>query len=319
MTATWRVATYTPGTYTFEMQADNVGTIYMDGEKLGSTEPYAGHNRFTVFNFQTANLEPQIHEIKVIIENYLHRDGIVRPFETNPAAVAWVMKDPYGAIIKTSLDAYGVDENYTDILYGYESYFSIKAFNVKEKDDEIIGEWFNCEEDYKRARLLGFTDCDIRAYLESNPEIQLDACMRGKLDDDNWGRCDGDLMVSITAPGCPKDPCLPTDTYPVIVCLDEIVVENPGFGFDPCKDTVNIKPSNGAKAKIEESRDGQIIRIVVTDCGSGFTELPEISINTETGFNAILKPIMKFHRPEEIDVPQGTPVIQVVDCVGKVN
>ena len=317
--ATWKVAIFTPGTYTFEMQADNVGTIYMDGEKLGSTEPYAGHNRFTIFNFQTANLEPQIHEIKVVIENYLHRDGIVRPFETNPAAVGWVMKDPYGAIIKTSLDAYGVDDNYTDILYGYESYFSIKAFNVKEKDDEIIGEWFNCEDDYKRARLLGFTDCDIRAYLESNPEIQLDACMRGKLDDDNWGRCDGDLMVSITAPGCPKDPCLPTDTYPVIVCLDEIVVENPGFGFDPCKDTVNIKPSNGAKAKIEESRDGQIIRIVVTDCGSGFTELPEISINTETGFNAILKPIMKFHRPEEIDVPQGTPVIQVVDCVGKVN
>ena len=59
MSATWRVATFTPGIYTFEMQADNVGTIYMDGEKLGSTQPYAGHNRFTVFNFQTANLEPQ--------------------------------------------------------------------------------------------------------------------------------------------------------------------------------------------------------------------------------------------------------------------
>jgi len=143
--------------------------------------------------------------------------------------------------------------------------------------------------------------------------------MQAKLDDDNWGRCDGDLMVSITAPACPPDPCLPNNTYPVIVCLDEIVIENPGFLFDPCKDTVKIEPSNGAKAVIAESENGQIRRIEVTDCGSGFTELPEISINTETGFNAVLKPIMKFHRPEEIDVPDGTSVIQVVDCVGKVN
>jgi len=319
MTATWRVATYTPGTYTFEMQADNVGTIFMDGVKLGSTEPYAGHNRFTVFNFQTANLEPQIHEIKVIIENYLHRDGIVRPFETNPAAVAWVMKDPYGAIIKTSLDEYGVP-NFTDILYGYDSYYSIKGFNVVDKDKEVTGEWFNCEVDYKNAQLLGFTDCDIRHFLENNPDIQLDSCMQSKLDDDNWGQCNGDLVVSITAPGCPKDPCLPNNTYPVVVCLDEIVVENPGFNFDPCKDTVKIEPANGAKAKIEESTNGEITRIIVTDCGSGFTKLPEVSINTETGYNAILKPIMKFHRPKHggMTFPEGTPVIQVIDCVGKV-
>ena len=70
---------------------------------------------------------------------------------------------------------------------------------------------------------------------------------------------------------------------------------------------------------IEDNENYKIKRIEVTNCGSGFTELPEISINTETGFNAILKPIMKFHSPEEMDVPLGTPVIQVVDCVGKFN
>ena len=82
---------------------------------------------------------------------------------------------------------------------------------------------------------------------------------------------------------------------------------------------LSYENANGAKAKIEECVDGQIRRIVVTDCGSGFTELPEISINTETGYNAILKPIMKFHKPEEIDVPRGTNVLQVIDCVGKVS
>ena len=318
MTATWRVATYTPGIYTFEMQADNVGTIYMDGQKLGSTQPYAGHNRFTVFNFQTANLEPQIHEIKVEIENYVHRDGIIRPFETNPAAVAWVLKDPYGTIIKTSLDQYGV-EDFTDLIYGYDTYYSIKGYNISTKDDIIEDEWFDCDTDYKNAKLLGYSDCDIRHFLENNPDINLDACMKGKLDDPNWGQCNGDLMVSITAPGCPKDPCIPNNTYPVIVSLDEIIVQNPGFGFDPCKDTVKIEPSNGAKAKIEESQNGEILRVVVTNGGAGFTELPEISINTETGYNAILKPIMKFSSPEEIDAPEGTNIIQVIDCVGKVS
>ena len=239
----------------------------------------------------------------------------MRPFETNPAAVAWVLKDPYGSIIKTSLDQYG-SEDFADILYGYDTYYSIKAYNISDQDVVIEDEWFSCD-DYNKARLLGFTDCDIRAFLVKNPDIKLDACMQSKIDDENWGNCDGNLNVSLTAPGCPKDPCIKTDTYPVIVCLDEIIIENTGFGFDPCKDTVNIEPSNGAKAQIEECVNGEIRRIVVTDCGSGFTELPEISINTETGYNAILKPLMKFHRPEEIDVPRGTNVIQVIDCVGK--
>ena len=322
MEATWRVATYTPGSYTFEMQADNVGTIYMDGVKLGSTQPYAGHNRFTVFNFQTANLEPQIHEIKVEIENKIHRNGLhgqdTYNFNTNPAAVAWVLRDPNGLIIKTSLDQYGV-EDFTDNIYGYDSYYSIKGCNIKKETDTGDDEWFDCDFDYKNAKLLGYSDCDIRYFLETHVDIKLDACMRTKLDDPNWGKCDGDLMVSITAPGCPKDPCISNNTYPVIVSLDEIIVRNPGFGFDPCKDTVKIEPSNGAKAKIEESQNGQILRIAVTDGGVGFTELPEISINTETGYNAILKPIMKFSSPEEIDAPKGTNIIQVIDCVGKVS
>ena len=32
-----------------------------------------------------------------------------------------------------------------------------------------------------------------------------------------------------------------------------------------------------------------------------------------------IRQIMKFHKPEEIDVPRGTNVLQVIDCVGKVS
>ncbi len=320
--ATWRVATFTPGQYTFEMQADNVGTIYWDGVQLGSTLPYEGHNRDLKFQFYAGDVEPAIHEIKAEISNIPHRGRVASEYNDiteNPAAIAWVLKDPYGAIIKTSLDEYGVT-NVSDILYAYDSYYSIEGYNIEDKDKDVVDEWFDCDVDYKKAKLLGFTDCDIRHFLENNPDIQLDSCMQSKIDDDNWGQCNGDLMVSITAPGCPPPTCLPKNTYPVVVCLDEIIVQNPGFDFDPCKDTVKIEPSNGAKAKIEESEDGEIRRIVVTDCGSGFTKLPTVTINTETGYNAILLPIMKFHRPKHggMTFPEGTPVIQVVDCVGKV-
>ena len=320
--ATWRVATFTPGTYTFEMQADNVGTLYWDGVQLGSTQPYAGHNRDLQFQFYAGDVEAAVHEIKAEISNIPHRGRVASEYNNiteNPAAIAWILKDPFGAIIKTSLDEYGIPE-VSDVFYDYDNYYSIMGYKIEDKDKDLSDEWFDCEVDYKKAKLLGFTDCDIRHFLENNPEIQLDSCMQSKIDNDNWGRCNGDLMVSVTAPGCPPPACIPKNTYPVVVCLDEIIIQNPGFNFDPCKDTVKIEPSNGAKAHIEESQDGEIRRIVVTDCGSGFTKLPEITINTETGYNAILLPIMKFHRPKHggMTFPEGTPVIQVVDCVGKV-
>ena len=306
---------------TNQSSGDGDGGGGEDWTLLGSTQPYAGHNRMLQFQFSVGDVEPAIYEIRASIENKIHRDGLhgarTYVFETNPAAIAWTLQDPYGQIIKTSLDEYGIP-NVADVLYGYSSTYSIKAYNVSIIGGTIPGIWFDCESDYKTARLLGFTDCDIRAYLEGHPEISLDACMRAKLEDENWGKCDGDLMVSLTAPGCPPPPCLPNNTYPVIVSLDEIYIENTGFGFDCCKDTVKIEPPNGAKAKIEECENGEIKRIVVIDGGAGFTSLPTISINTETGFNAILKPIMKFSKPEEIDTPEGTNVIQVVDCVGKV-
>ena len=321
--ATWRVTTYIPGDYTFEIQADNRGTMSWDGVELGSTPDYEAHNLNTIFMTTVPSVEPQVHEITVSITNLRHREpekqATTHLWEFNPAAVAWVLRDPHGVIIKSSLDPF---EEQDKVTYDFDTYFSVNMFSVNKAEDPQFlpgDEWFGCLNDYNNARLLGFSDCDIRHFLEDNPDIKLDQCMQDKLNDENWGNCDGDLTVSITAPACPPDPCLPEGTYPVIACLDEIVVDNPGFGFNCCDDTVVIIPDNGAKAEIAECEQGKILRIKVTDCGSGFTELPQVFINTETGYNSVLKPILKFHRPEEIDVPKGTNVVQVIDCVGKVN
>jgi len=113
----------------------------------------------------------------------------------------------------------------------------------------------------------------------------------------------------------PDTTCPPSTTYRVIACLESIIVANPGFGYNCCDDTVVIEPSNGAEAIIEEC-DGGILKVKVTKCGAGFRELPEVYINTETGLNAFLIPVLKFHRENFDEFPEGTSVLQVVDCVG---
>ena len=59
-----------------------------------------------------------------------------------------------------------------------------------------------------------------------------------------------------------------------------------------------------------------ILKVKVTKCGAGFRELPEVYINTETGLNVFLIPVLKFHRENFDEFPEGTAVLQVVDCVG---
>jgi len=319
-TATWKVNTVLPGTYTLEMQADNIGTISWDGVELASTETFSGHNKFVISNaYAGEEYGMNVHTITASIQNVPHQGRTAAEYTSiteNPAAIAWVLKDPNGIVIKTSLDPF---ETQLEEI-SFSTYYNIKMYSVESVKDVISGdptEWFGCVKDLNKAKLLGFSDCDIRHFLENNPDIQLDQCMQDKLNDPNWGNCSS-LAVSLTAPGCPSNPCIADNTYPVIACLDDIYVDLAGFGYDCCNDTVSIVPDNGAQAVIEEC-DGGIKKIRVTRCGAGFTTLPEVTINTNTGYNSVLKPILKFHKPEEVDVPEGTNVLQVIDCVGHVG
>jgi len=317
--ATWKVNTLFPGTYTLEMQADNIGTISWDGVELASTEAFSGHNKFVISDaYAGEEYGMNVHTITANIQNIPHQGRTAAEYTSiteNPGAIAWVLRDPRGLVVKTSLDPF--ETQFEEL--SFSQYFNIKMYSVDQLKESIPQEeeWFGCVKDYNKAKLLGFSDCDIRNYLESNPDIQLDQCMKDKLNDPNWGNC-SDIAVSLTAPGCPTDPCIAENTYPVIACLDDIFVDASGFGYDCCNDTVIIEPANGAEAVIEEC-DGGIQKIRVTRCGAGFTSLPEVRINTFTGYNSVLLPILKFHKPEEVDVPEGTSVLQVIDCVGHVG
>lgn len=106
--------------------------------------------------------------------------------------------------------------------------------------------------------------------------------------------------------------------YPVVMKLCEIIIENSGFGYSST-DTISIEPSNGAKAIPYFTPTGSIYRIEVVTKGEGFKELPTISIDSQTGFNAILIPRLCSERVGD-DLTRTTTldkIINVVDCPGR--
>ena len=110
----------------------------------------------------------------------------------------------------------------------------------------------------------------------------------------------------------------PVPTYPTILSIDSVYVKNPGFGYQD-GDQLIVTPNNGACLE-PVIKNGKIESVIVTCNGSGFTDLPEIKTNSPTGFNAQLLPVLKA---KPIDIGTGaevvvTPIVHVVDCVGKI-
>jgi hypothetical protein len=127
--------------------------------------------------------------------------------------------------------------------------------------------------------------------------------------------------TSITAPPCPDlvSSTSPSSTYPVAISIDSVYIEDSGFGFGD-GDTITITPDNGAELVPVIGGNGRIINVNVVKPGIGFTGMPILKLNTNTGYNATLIPILSFKRIGEDDafsVPTGTQLVQVIDCVGK--
>ena len=81
--------------------------------------------------------------------------------------------------------------------------------------------------------------------------------------------------------------------------------------------TVNKSGQATGKLKVE---NGRIIGVDITDTGFGFTALPDLTINTETGFGAQLIPVLKFKKVEDASQVANTTqqsVISVIDCIHK--
>jgi hypothetical protein len=136
----------------------------------------------------------------------------------------------------------------------------------------------------------------------------------------------------LPTPQPPVPPVLPTPqppvpagpggtTYKVLLCLDEIYLEDGGFGYVP-GDTARVVPENGSQVEMILNSRGEIQELKVLSKGCGYTDLPEIVIESQTGYNAKLYPVLSATRITDeqalFDIPPEVSLVSVVDCVGKI-
>ena len=82
-----------------------------------------------------------------------------------------------------------------------------------------------------------------------------------------------------------------------------VVIDDPGLGYE---DTDTLEDFELTVV------DGQIVNVNVINPKT-YNDLPELNINTTTGFGAKLRPLLTLIPPSQQDE-----VIQVIDCIGKV-
>ena len=104
------------------------------------------------------------------------------------------------------------------------------------------------------------------------------------------------------------------DSKSVTGQLDDVMIVNAGFDYNPT-DTIEI----GNACVKPKVLAGRIVGVDVECTGHGFTSIPDIKINSETGQGADLRPILKFTDVSEVTetLDEATEVISVVNCVDK--
>ena len=104
-----------------------------------------------------------------------------------------------------------------------------------------------------------------------------------------------------------------------VTSLDDLVVQNTGFGYSE-GDSITIDGGDG-KAEVELNiQDGLIVGANVVNGGFGFTSLPDVTINSDTGALAKLTPVLKFTKIDDASqlaqVSQDA-VVTVISCITK--
>jgi len=125
----------------------------------------------------------------------------------------------------------------------------------------------------------------------------------------------------------PEPTELDVETFPVILELDDVAVRKAGVSFNK-GDTITIS-GDGNEITLEPilSTNGSIlgVRIPEDQRGQGFTDIPDLTINTSTGAGALLTPLLRVkyrgrnNINEVLDEVTPDQIISVVDCVGKFN
>ena len=105
--------------------------------------------------------------------------------------------------------------------------------------------------------------------------------------------------------------------------IEDVIVDETGYLYSD-GDTVTVLSCDGETPDTSGAQialtiiEGYIMKATVLNGGSGFTCLPELVINSDTGVGATLTPVMKFTRVEDAKRIASTTqaaVVTVIDCV----
>ena len=170
------------------------------------------------------------------------------------------------------------------------------------KVGSIVGvEMTNPGQSYTRAPLVTFQDsCNKgyggygRAVIDQNPSSP------------TFGQV---TSVVITSEG----ENYPADIGELPLYIVDVIIENPGQDYED-DDIVVIPDAPDTEEPVVDIEivDGRVTRVDVKE-GFAFNGLPDLNIESSTGFGAVLRPIMSIVQPDG-QGGQGE-IIQVIDCV----
>ena len=207
--------------------------------------------------------------------------------------------------------------------------FKTIPIDVSKGKHDIKVELFNANHGYRKDA----TDNDKR--FLSNPtgvSLQITTKMRiGTGEYKPWSVNPVGISAKLIPPPCPKkvegkgrvqnpivtDPgngYKPPSTggYPVLLKIKKAIPAGNPINFDCAKDKIRLEPSMGAELELVCGPFGTIKEIKVIKPGLGFTRMPSVIIDSDTGVN--LDVILQFESDiAPFDVPD---IIQVTDLVG---
>ena len=103
--------------------------------------------------------------------------------------------------------------------------------------------------------------------------------------------------------------------------IDDVDIIDTGIGYSD-GDTVSIDDGDGGEFEIEVNQLGQIVGFNILQTGYGYTSIPNITINSETGVGAKFRanlnftPLNRFLEIEKLQVIDPNKLVKVIDCIG---
>ena len=172
------------------------------------------------------------------------------------------------------------------------------------QEPPLLSFFDSCENGYGAGGFVRIKDGSVsevvitdggQEYLPNTTETDLDGNVKEVIPDPN-ANYDGEVSY--------------------VTSLDDVVLENTGFGYED-GDTVTVEGGAEVELIIE---DGLVAGANVINGGFGFTSLPDLIINSDTGAGARLKPVLKFTRVEdatELAQISQDAVVTVISCIEK--